>query len=238
MPPSSDQKSGGPSGSGGGTSARRARIRPPRRWAAASSGGKVAAADMSSTEPAWIPPISGSTSMSTTRRPSLRATSGPMARSPIGPRDVGPGQDSVTSEAQRTTDADDAGAGRRPEPGRDAEGVALGQRAQAPAGPDRRTPGRDGHQVVTDPHLSTQLDRLAAAAEESVRAEVDDASPDVLTLQRPAHMRRRLQESDHRRAGQRGRPAGQLPRRAETADAAADDDHAARRHLRVRHRQQ
>ena len=91
MPPSSAQKSGGPSGSGAGISARRPRIRPPRRCAAASSGGKVAAADMSSTEPAWIPPMRGSTNRSTTRWPSLRDTSGPMARSPIGPRTSGRG---------------------------------------------------------------------------------------------------------------------------------------------------
>ena len=91
MPPSSAQKSGGPSGSGAGTSARKARMRPPRRCAAASRGGNVAAADMSSTEPAWIPPMSGSTSVSTTRRPSLCATRGPMERSPMGPRVSGRG---------------------------------------------------------------------------------------------------------------------------------------------------
>ncbi len=92
MPPPSAQNSGGPSGSGGGTSARSARMRPPRRCAAANRGGNVAAADMSSTEPAWMPPTSGSTIMSTTREPSLWATRGPMARSPMGPRVSGRGK--------------------------------------------------------------------------------------------------------------------------------------------------
>ena len=47
---------------------------------------------MSSTDPAWMPPMRGSTSVSTTRCPSLRATSGPMERSPIGPRTSGRGR--------------------------------------------------------------------------------------------------------------------------------------------------
>ena len=189
MPPSSAQKSGGPSGSGAGTSARRARMRPPRRCAAASRGGKVAAADMSSTEPAWIPPMRGSTIMSTTRRPSLRDTSGPMARSPIGPADVGSGQHGIAGESQRAAEAHDARAGRRPEPGRDPECVALGQRAQAPAGPDRRTPGRDRHERVGQSHLVAQVDRLAPTPEEPVRAQVDDPSPEVLALQGAAQAR-------------------------------------------------
>ena len=120
MPPSSDQKSGGPSGSGAGTSARRARMRPPRRWAAASSGGKVAAADMSSTEPAWMPPISGSTRVSTTRRPSLCATRGPMERSPIGPR-CRAGAARRRGQGRARRDAHDARAGRVPDPCLDPE---------------------------------------------------------------------------------------------------------------------
>ncbi len=236
MPPSSDQKSGGPSGSGGGTSARRAFMRPPRRWAAASRGGKVAAADMSSTEPAWIPPIRGSTSMSTTRCPSLRATSGPMARSPIGPRTSGRG--STASRARPS-------APRAPTmPDRAVGQNRVGMPRAWPSGNARRRPrahtdaprAPHGHQVVGDPHLPAQLDRLGSAAEEPVGAQVDHAPPDVHTLQGPAELRRRFQEGDRRRAGQRGRPTGQLPRCAQAADTAADDDHAAWRHLRVLHR--
>ena len=142
MPPSSDQKSGGPSGSAAGTSARSARMRPPRRWAAARSGGKVAAADMSSTEPAWMPPIRGSTRTSTTWWPSLRATRGPMERSPIGPRTSGRG--STASRARPTsprtprTPLRAVGQNRVGMPMR----VPLGECAQAPAGPHGRAPRR------------------------------------------------------------------------------------------------
>ena len=61
----------------------------------------MAAADMSSTEPAWMPPIKGSTNRSATRRPNLRDTRGPMERSPIGPRTSGRG--SSASPAGRAT---------------------------------------------------------------------------------------------------------------------------------------
>ena len=78
MPPSRDQKSGGASSAGAGRRIGRSGAhQAPRLWAAASSRRETAAVDMSSTEPAWMPPISGSTRRSTTRRPSLRATSGP-----------------------------------------------------------------------------------------------------------------------------------------------------------------
>ena len=136
--------------------------------------------------------------MSTTRWPSLRDTSGPMARSPIGPRTSGRGQQGVAGEAQRTPDAHDAGAGRRPEPGRDPEGVALGQGAQAPAGPDRRTAGRDGHERVGEPDLAAQVDRLGPAPEEPVGPQVDHAAPEIVALQGAAEARRGLEHGDRR----------------------------------------
>ncbi len=55
---------------------------------------------MSSTDPAWMPPIIGSTSVSTMPRPNLRATSGPTERSLDGAADVGAGQHGVADEGQ------------------------------------------------------------------------------------------------------------------------------------------
>ena len=89
------------------------------------------------------------------------------------PPGVGPGQHGIAGEAERAADADDARARRGPEPGGDPEGVPLGQRAQASAGPDRRAPGRDGHERVGEPHLVAQVDRLGPAAEEPVGTQVD-----------------------------------------------------------------
>ena len=83
------------------------------------------------------------------------------------------------------------------------------------------------------PTSLAQVDGLAPAAEEPVGAQVDDASPDVLTLQGATELRRRLEQGDRRRTGQRGRPTGQLPRRGQATDAAADDDHPPRRHVRA-----
>ncbi len=212
MPPSSAQKSGGPSGSGGGTSARRARMRPPRRCAAARSGGNVAAADMSSTDPAWIPPISGSTSMSTTRRPSLRATSGPMARSPIGPRTSGRGSTASRARpsAPRTPTMPERAVGQN----------RVGIPSAWPSGSARRRPraqpthpGRRWARVrrpVPSPHTAR---RPRAGDRGTRRAQVDDASPEVLALQGPTELRRRLEDGDRRRAGPRGRPTGELPGR-------------------------
>ena len=154
------------------------------------------------------------------------------------PPDVGPGQHGIAGEAQRAAGTDDAGAGCRPEPRRDPEGVAVRQRAQATTRPHRRTPRRNGHERVGDPHLPAQVDGLAPPAEERVGSQVDHASADVVALQGTAESRRRLQEGDRRRSGRRSRATGQLPCRGQAADAAADDDHAPRRrrHVRAPHR--
>ena len=212
MPPSSDQKSGGPSGSGAGTSARMARMRPPRRCAAASRGGNVAAADMSSTEPAWMPPISGSTNMSTTRRPSLCATRGPMERSPIGPRVSGRGSTASRARpsAPRTPTMPERAVGQN----------RVGIPSAWPSGSVRRRPRAQtdapraamGTSDVADPHLAAQVDRLGPAAQEPVGAHVDDAPPTSVAPQRAAEARRRLEQGDRGRAGAGVPPHRSAPR--------------------------
>ncbi len=82
---------------------RRARISPTRCPAAARSAGDTAAVLMSATDPALIPPTSGSTRVATTFDPSLSATRGPSARSPIGPRRLGRG--ATASRARRSDPA-------------------------------------------------------------------------------------------------------------------------------------
>ena len=235
MPPSSDQKSGGPSGSGAGTSDRSARMRPPRRWAAARSGGKVAAADMSSTEPAWMPPMRGSTRTSTTWCPSLRATRGPIERSPIGPRTSGRGN--TASRARPST----PGSPRTPlravgqNRGRDARSRALrGARAGAPWPTRTRPRAQIGTERVAETDLAAQLDRLGPAPEETVGAHVDGASFEGIAAQRAAEARRCLEDHHARRVAPALGPSGQCPRRGQPADAAADDDHPTRRHVRWR----
>ena len=119
---------------GAGTSARSARMRLPRRCAAASSGGKTAAADMSSTEPAWMPPISGSTSTSTTRWPSLRADQWPDG--PVADRARGRRAGAAAASRARpscTARPEDARARRT------ARGVS-GSRARAPRAAARSRP--------------------------------------------------------------------------------------------------
>ena len=143
---------------------------------AARSGGNTAAADMSSTEPAWMPPIRGSTSVSTTRWPELARHQGPDGAVADGAADVGP-RAAAASRARPSAprEAEDAAASRRPEPGRDAQRVPVGQRAQPPPGPHRRAAGGDRHQRVAEADLAAQLDRLGPAPEEAVGAHVDDA---------------------------------------------------------------
>ena len=167
-------------GPGAGTSARRARMRLPRRWAAASSGGKTAAADMSSTDPAWMPPISGSTSASTTRCPSLRGDQRP------------DGAVADRAPARR------AGAARRRGPGRSgprARGCperAVGQNrvgipSASPSGRARRRPRAQtdapaaaiGTSASAEPELAAQVDRLGPAPEEPVGADVDARPPNA-----------------------------------------------------------
>ncbi len=146
MPPSSDQKSGGPSGSGAGHLG----TQRPHEAAAAlggrqqrrEGGGGGHVVDRAGVDPA-DQRVDQRVDDALAELARHERADGAVADRPP---DVGPGQHGVTGEAQRAADADDAGAGRRPEPGRDAEGVALGQRAQAPAGPHRRTPGRNGHE--------------------------------------------------------------------------------------------
>ncbi len=164
MPSRSDQKSGGPSAGGGGTSARSARMRLPRRCAAANSGGNVAAADMSSIDPAWMPPISGSVRTSTTRWPSLRATSGPMARSPIGPRTSGRGRSASRASASCPRGLEDPCPRRGPKARRDPERVALGQAAQPAPRPHGGAADRDRHQRVAEADLVAEVDGLGPAA--------------------------------------------------------------------------
>ncbi len=113
----------------------------------------------------------------------LAGHEGPDGAVPDRPADVRSGQDGVTSEPERTADADNAGARRGPEPGRYPECVAFGQGTQAPARPDRGTPGRDGHERVGQSDLSAQVDRLRAPSEEPVRPQIDHATPDLVALQ-------------------------------------------------------
>ncbi len=125
---------------------------------------------------------------------------------------IGSGEHRITGEAQRTTHAHDAGSGRWPEPGRNPEGETFGQRAQAPAGPDRRTPGRHGHQRVAQPHFAAQVDRLGPSSEEPVGAQIDDAPPDLDALQRATESGRGLEQGDRRGTGPRGGAAASAPR--------------------------
>ncbi len=79
-----------------------------------------------------MPPTSGSTSRSTTRRPSFLATSGPIARSPSGPRRSGRG--ATTSTSSRTLP-------RRPRmPDRATGKNRVGTPSSCPAGNGRRRP--------------------------------------------------------------------------------------------------
>ncbi len=233
MPPSRDQNRGGPSGSGAGTSARNARIRPPRRWAAASSGGKTDAADMSSTEPAWMPPIRGSTSMSTTRCPNFARHQRPHGAVADRAPQVRPRQDGVAREAELAPDAEDARARRRPEPRRYAESEPVGQRAEPSAGPHGRAPFRDRDERVGESQFAAQVDRFGPAAQEAVGAHVDGAPPESVAAQCAAEVGRRLEHDDLRCVCAGPGAAGELPRRGQSADAAADDDHPRRRHVRA-----
>ena len=232
MPPSSAQKSGGPSGSGAGISARSARMRLPRRPAAARSGGNTAAADMSSTDPAWMPPMRGSTSASVTRGPSLRVTSGPMERSPSGPRTSGRGQERVAQQPEPAPQAQDAAPRGRPDAGGHAEGQALGQGAQPATGEDRGAPAGDRHQGVAESHLAGELDCLGASTEEAVGSHVHRPPAERGAAQRTAEAVRGLEEDDGRRLARRLGAAGELPGRAEAADATPDHHHALRGHVR------
>ena len=102
---------------------------------------------------------------------------------PDRPAAMGSGQHGIAGEAQRTADAHDAGTGRGPEPGRYPEGMALGQGTQVPAGPYRRTPGRNGHKRVGQSHLPAQVDRLTPTPEEAVWPQIDHAPTDFVALE-------------------------------------------------------
>ena len=231
MPPSSAQKRGGPSGSGRGTSARSARIRLPRRWAAASSGGKTAAADMSSTDPAWMPPISGSANVPTTFWPSLRATSGPMARSPIGPRTSGRGSSASPASANRTP---------RPEmPDAPSARTGSGSPSRAP-----RAERAAGHGPIPTHRASRsgrgrRRDRPRWPGQ-SPRAGARGIRPPPCRRPRPAESSLRSAPPSRAEASittTSGAPAcasaatAQLPRGSQAADAAADHDDPPRRHV-------
>ncbi len=149
------------------------------------------------------------------------------------PADIGSRQDGIAGEAQRTPHPNDAAAGRGPEPGGDPECVAVGESAEPPPGPDGGAAGPDRHERVCESHLAAQVHRLASPTEEPVRAEVDGASAEVLALQGAAQTGRRFEQCDRGRIGLLRRPTGQLPGRGQAADAAADDDHPPRRHVRA-----
>ena len=149
------------------------------------------------------------------------------------PTGVGPGQHRVAGEAEHAARAQDAGAGRGPEPRRDPERVPLGQRAEASAGPHGRAAGGDRHERVRQPHLPAQVDGLAPAPQEAVGTDVDDPAPQLLALQRAAEARRGLHQGDGGCAGPTPAPTGELPGRGQATDAAPDDDHPPRRHVRA-----
>ena len=108
--------------------------------------------------------------------PQLAGHQGPDGTVADRPPDVGARQHGVTGQAEHAREAEDAAASGGPEPGRDAQRVPFGQRAQAPPGPHRRAARRDRHQRVAEPDLAAQLDRLGPAPEETVGAHVDGAS--------------------------------------------------------------
>ena len=149
---------------------------------------------MSSTEPAWIPPMRGSTRRSTTRWPSLRATSGPMDRSPMGPRTSGRGSSASRASPSWPRESEDAANGRRARTGSGCPAPGLRAAGAPAAGPHAGAAPGDRDQGVAQPDLAAQLDRLGPASEEPVRPRIDDA---------PAE----------RRAAQARRRAGRKPRR-------------------------
>jgi len=221
-------ESGGPSGRAG------TRLARPHEAPAALGGceqGGTWRRGHVSTEPAWIPPISGSTSMSTTRCPSLRATSG---RGTVADRPRTSGRGSTASRARPRSP-------RTPTMPERAVARTVGMPSAWPraaraaaASPHRRTPGRDGHKAVaipTSPHRSTASRRRRGTRRDPGRPCV----PEVLALQ-GATTRGDASKMVTAGAPARGVAHRSAPCRAQTTDAAADDDDAARRHLRALHR--
>ena len=158
----------------GGRAAPSRCMRLPGWWAAAISTGKVAAALRSSTPPAWIPPTSGSTSRSTTGRPSRSPDD--LAR-PTGRRwpVSGPRWGTTRSLATRSDSAglEDARPGQRPPPGGDAEVEAVGHGPEPAPGPDGGAGGPHRDQLVGQPELVAQLGGLGPAGQEGVGGQVD-----------------------------------------------------------------
>ena len=140
----------GPAGAVSGATARRParpsrRMRLPGWWDAAISTGNVAAALSSSTPPAWIPPTRGSTSRSTTGRPSRSPTISPTDRSPKAVPVPQVGFDQVPGHPERLRRAQDPRPGQGPPPGGDPEVEPVGHGPEPAPGPDggARRPHRD-----------------------------------------------------------------------------------------------
>jgi len=166
--------------------------------------------------PGVDPPIIGSTMVSTTLRPSLRATSGPMARSPRGPRLSAAARSRRAGRARchRSRGSPIARAARTLW---DAQGEAVGSGRRRPrahtAAPMRRWPQR-----LVEPDLPAQCDRLGATSQEAVGPE-SSRRPSNDSLRNFPPRRSRLEHDHCGRPGPGPRRRAQFPRRRQPGDA-------------------
>ena len=176
---------------GGGVAAAAARVSERSRSSSATSWGTAARAEISRAWPAYTPPSRGSTSRSTTSLPSRSSTRSPtlMSRSPSSV-----GGSTVSSAARATPLAEITPSSARRSSGHAHQRAR--HRDQAAAGPQvRRDRGRV-HQVVAEPDLAGEADRLGPPVEHRLGADVDHDAADLGGAQAAADPRRGLQH-DH-----------------------------------------
>ena len=110
-----------------------------------------------------------------------------------GAAHVGTGQQRVPRQSELAPQSEDARSGGGPEPGRDAQGQAVGKRAHAPARPHAGAAPGDRDQCISQPDLVTEVERLGAPSEEAVGTRIDDATAELRAVERAAEPGRRLQ---------------------------------------------
>ena len=160
---------------------------------------------------------------------------GPDGAVPDRAPDVGAGQHGIAGQAQHAARAEDPGAGRRPEPGGDA-------RARAPRAARAGVPGP--RPMRHGPRSASACRRAPAPCTgRSPRAGAPGTrrGPCRRSVPRRRSLRKgppRLGDASSSTTVGASLPAlgttGQLPGRGQAADAATDDDHPARRHVRWR----
>ncbi len=148
------------------------------------------------------------------------------------PAHVGSRQQRIAQQSQPAPRAQDAAARGRPDAGGHAEGQALGQGAQPAPGKDRGAPAGDRYQCVTELHVPGEPESLGAATEEAIGPHVHRPPSEGRTAQSTTEAVRGLEEDDGGPLAGRLGATGELPGRAEAADASPDHDDLPLAHVR------